>query len=31
MQKDIFEVVFNLNVQESKFGGKIYKFGWKSF
>ena len=25
-----FEVISNLHVQESKFGGKIYKFGGKS-
>ena len=27
---DIFEVISNLHVQGSKFGGKIYKFGGKS-
>ena len=26
-EDDIFEVISNLHVQESKFGGKIYKFG----
>ena len=28
---DILKVISNLQVQESKFGGKIYKFGGKSF
>ena len=28
---DILEVIYNLHVQESKFGGKIYKFAGKSF
>ena len=27
----IFEVISNLHVQGSKFGGKLYKFGGKSF
>ncbi len=26
-EDDIFEVISNLHVQGSKFGGKIYKFG----
>ena len=30
-EDEILEVSFNLQVQESKFDGKIYKFGGKSF
>ena len=30
-EDDISKVVSSLHVQESKFGGKIYKFGGKSF
>ena len=30
-EDDILEVSSNLHVQESKFGGKIYKFGGKYF
>ena len=30
-EDDIFKVISNLHVQESKFGRKIYKFGGKSF
>ena len=30
-EDDILEVSSNLHVQESKFGGKMYKFGGKSF
>ena len=30
-EDEILEVSYNLHVQESKFGGKIYKFGGKSF
>ena len=30
-EDDIFEVISNLHVQRPKFGGKIYKFGGKSF
>ena len=29
-EDDIFEVISNLHVQGSKFGGKLDKFGWKS-
>ena len=29
-EDEIFEVISNLHVQESKFGGNIYKFGGKS-
>ena len=29
-EDDIFEVIYNLYVQESKFAGNIYKFGGKS-
>ena len=28
---DTFEVIYNLHVQGFQFGGKIYKFGGKSF
>ena len=30
-EDEILEVSFNLHVQESKFGGKVYKFGRKYF
>ena len=30
-EDDIFEVIFNLHIQGSKFGGKFYQFGGKSF
>ena len=30
-EDDILKVISNLHVLESKFGGKIYKFGGKSF
>ena len=30
-EDDMFKVIYNLNVQESKFGGKIAKFGGKYF
>ena len=30
-EDDILKVISSLQVQESKFGGKIYKFGEKSF
>ena len=28
---DIFKVISSLHMQRSKFGGKVYKFGGKSF